>query len=78
MTEKQFQETRKVMQTANAARGWITVQKNNVSRLTALEDKMVLTMQPGRAEGARKALLKAIDMLAYARKKFADIKLPTE
>lgn len=78
MTEAQFQEARKVMQSANYRRGIITAAKGDVAKWTKIEDSYRQDLQPGKAEGAKKMLTKAMDRLKQAREKFAEIMLPPE
>lgn len=78
MTEDQFQETKEIMKKANYWRGMITVAKSDVSKWTNIEDSYRRDFKPERADGAKKMLLKALDILDKRRKKFADIKLPEE
>lgn len=76
MTEKQFQEARKIMQTANCYRGYITKAKAKVARWGNLEDAARRSLQPNRAEACKKMTLDAIEKLNNLRQKFADLKFP--
>ena len=78
MTEDQYQAARKVMQTANWMRGEITTAKGEVAKWTKIEASFRENLQPTRADGAKKMLDKAMEMLHAARKRFADLKLPDE
>ena len=78
MTEDQYQAARKVLQTANWMRGEITTAKGEVAKWTKIEASFRENLQPTRADGAKKMLDKAMEMLHAARKRFADLKLPDE
>jgi hypothetical protein len=76
MTEKSYQEARKIMQKANYWRGMITSAKGNVAKWTNIESSYREKMDPGKADGANKMLHKAMNRLAEVRQKFTDIKFP--
>jgi len=78
MTEAQFQETRRVMQSANLIRGLITKSKGEVARWTAIEAGHRNELREGQANGAKKCIEKAIHLLEKRRQKFKDLKLPGE
>jgi len=78
MTEAQFQAARKVMQQANAARGQITYCKTWVAHFTRKELLHRQYLRPEAADDAKKKLDKAIEDLAKARKRFADMKFPED
>lgn len=78
MTEKQYQEARKVMQKANWLRGRITEAKGNVAKWTCIEDDHRRNLRTAQADGTKKLINRAIDQLAAWRKKFEDLKLPPE
>ena len=76
MTEETFQKCKQIMQSANLIRGKITSAKNEIKRFTQIEGYYLEKMQPNRAEGARKCILKAQERLKHFQDKFAAIKLP--
>lgn len=76
MTEESFQQCRKIMQSANYLRGKIKSAKQRVAYWTHIEDGYRRNLKEGQANGAKKLIEKAIDNLAKARKKFADLKFP--
>lgn len=76
MTEKSYQAGRKFMQQVNYQRGLITAAKGNVAKWTNIEDTFRQNMQPTRADGANKMLLKAIARLDELREKFSKMEFP--
>lgn len=78
MTEAQYQAARKVMQSANYMRGMITKAKGEVAKWTALEDGYRRNLKPGQADGAKKALIKAMERLDKERARFKALQLPGE
>lgn len=76
MTEETYQQARKIMQKANWIRGKITEAKGKVAQYTNMEDTYIQNMQPGRADWARKMILKAIEKLDEWRQQFKDLRFP--
>lgn len=76
MTEESFQQCRKVMQSINGLRGYITKAKGEVAKWTKIEDSYRRDMKESQAEGAKKMLDKAMKRLNELREKFAAIKFP--
>lgn len=78
MTEEQYQEARKLMQKANYWRGRITAAKGEVGKWTRIEDCYRRDLKEGKADGAKKMLLKALNTLDKMREKFAAMKFPQD
>lgn len=76
MTEESYQQGRKFMQSCNYVRGIITKCKGEVAKWTKIEMAARENMQEGQANGAKKALEKAMIRLDKERKKFADMTFP--
>lgn len=76
MTEAAYQACRKVMQRANFRRGQIATAKGNVAKWTAIEASHRNELREAQADGAKKALDKALIRLEEEKKKFADLKFP--
>ena len=76
MTEESYQACRKIMQTINYRRGMIAKAKGDVAKWTKIEDVHRRNLQEGQANGAKKALEKALIRLAKERAVFADLKFP--
>ena len=78
MTEKAFQEARKLMQRANYVRGMITVAKGNVAKWSNIEDAHKRDLKESSAVGANNMLQRAISKLKEQQQKFADLKFPDD
>lgn len=76
MTEQSYQEGRKLMQRANYMRGVITKAKGEVAKWTKMEMWHRENLNEGQANGAKKALEKALKKLEERRKEFAELKFP--
>lgn len=76
MTEKSYQEARKVMQKANYMRGLITIAKGNVAKWMAIEDSYRQNLRQGQAEGAKKIVDKYLNILSVKRADFAALVFP--
>lgn len=76
MTEESFQQARKVMQSANCLRGYITKAKGEVAKWTKIEDVHRQELRQSQADGAKKCLDKAIKRLQELRAKFAAMTFP--
>lgn len=78
MTEEQYQEARETMRKANNWRGMIAAAKEEVSKWTRIEDSHRRELREGKADGAKKLLIKALDRLDVVRSKFAALEFPKE
>lgn len=76
MTEESFQQCRKIMGSANYVRGLITTAKNNICRLTRLEDGLRRNLKHPQADGISKKILISIQRLEKLRAQFAEMKFP--
>jgi len=76
MTEKSYQECRKVMQKATWIRGQITKQKGEVAKWSNIEGSLRSDMKHGQADGVAKMLSKAIGKLHDLREQFRKLEFP--